>query len=71
MNTSILSFSLVSTWISIYWFSGDGPAATARTYYEVEQMGREETTANPQKRASTVPAGASFFPKDIMTGPLS
>ncbi|KAK1227129.1 hypothetical protein PQX77_009869 [Marasmius sp. AFHP31] len=61
----------VLTWISIYWFSRSGPAATARTYYEAAQM--EEGGPNVQKRApnETIPTGVSFFPKDIVTSPLS
>ncbi|KAG1848771.1 alpha/beta-hydrolase [Suillus subalutaceus] len=47
----------VLTWISLYWFSRAGPAASLRIYFELradtEDMGR-----NP-----TIPMGASFFPK--------
>ncbi|KAJ8083462.1 hypothetical protein PM082_009336 [Marasmius tenuissimus] len=61
----------VLTWISIYWFSRSGPAATARTYYEIARQ--EEAMAKAQTKSPkvTVPAGASFFPKDILIGPLS
>uniref|UniRef100_A0A8H7XQQ2 Epoxide hydrolase N-terminal domain-containing protein n=1 Tax=Psilocybe cubensis TaxID=181762 RepID=A0A8H7XQQ2_PSICU len=55
----------VLTWVSIYWFSNAGPAASARIYYESV---REAPTANP---LPTIPHGASVFPKDIFVAPLS
>ena len=54
------------TWISVYWFSRAGPAATARTYYEVSQSGGLEAGPKP-----TIPTGYSFFPKEIGLGPRS
>ncbi|KAK7052885.1 hypothetical protein VNI00_004205 [Paramarasmius palmivorus] len=56
----------VLTWISIYWFSRSGPAATVRTYYEVEQTGGLEAGPKP-----TIPTGYSFFPKEVGLGPIS
>ena len=45
-------------WISIYWFSRAGPAASIRIYYEVE------TAASPE-RWSPIPCGLSFFPQEL------
>ncbi|KAK1225743.1 hypothetical protein PQX77_011304 [Marasmius sp. AFHP31] len=62
----------VLTWISIYWFSRSGPAASVRTYYEVAQM--EGGGVDLRRRSNTngtIPTGASFFAGDITTGPLS
>ncbi|KAL0958924.1 hypothetical protein HGRIS_014240 [Hohenbuehelia grisea] len=49
----------VLTWISIYWFSRAGPAASVRIYFEITQAG-ESTTASPK-----VPIGLSYFPREI------
>ncbi|KAG1848728.1 Alpha/Beta hydrolase protein [Suillus subalutaceus] len=55
----------VLTWISLYWFSRAGPAASLRIYFELradtEDMGR-----NP-----TIPMGASFFPKELIVLPAA
>ncbi|PPR05870.1 hypothetical protein CVT24_006624 [Panaeolus cyanescens] len=51
----------VLTWISIYWFSTAGPAASVRIYYESSQ-------AQPEGVPS-IPRGVSFFPKDIYRVP--
>ncbi|KAG2039582.1 Alpha/Beta hydrolase protein, partial [Suillus americanus] len=55
----------VLTWISLYWFSRAGPAASLRIYFELrgdcEDMGR-----NP-----TIPMGASFFPKEVLVLPAA
>uniref|UniRef100_A0A0W0FK69 Epoxide hydrolase N-terminal domain-containing protein n=2 Tax=Moniliophthora roreri TaxID=221103 RepID=A0A0W0FK69_MONRR len=56
----------VLTWISIYWFSRSGPAASVRTYYEVAQAGGFNAGPSP-----TIPAGYSFFPKEIGLAPKS
>ncbi|KAF8258650.1 Alpha/Beta hydrolase protein [Lactarius quietus] len=51
----------VLTWVSIYWFSLAGPAASIRIYYEF---------AHADKRArfpkTSVPIGLSFFPKELL-----
>ncbi|KAH8981705.1 Alpha/Beta hydrolase protein [Lactarius akahatsu] len=54
----------ILTWISIYWFSRAGPAASIRIYYELALSG--EVSAFPK---TTVPVGLSFFPKDIVPFP--
>ncbi|KAJ8081542.1 hypothetical protein AAF712_011107 [Marasmius tenuissimus] len=60
----------ILTWISIYWFSRSGPAASVRTYYEVAQMQAAMQKAQVQAPKVTVPTGASFFPEEIMQVPL-
>jgi hypothetical protein len=52
----------VLTWVSIYWFSRAGPAASVRIYYEVTQAG--ERTPPPSQRP-TIPMGISLFPKEL------
>ncbi|KAF8158480.1 Alpha/Beta hydrolase protein [Crassisporium funariophilum] len=57
----------VLTWVSIYWYSRAGPAASLRIYYEVHK-------ANPQLAmtkaySTTVPMGYSYFPKDVVVLP--
>ncbi|KAF9046358.1 Alpha/Beta hydrolase protein [Panaeolus papilionaceus] len=58
----------VLTWLSIYWFSRAGPAASIRIYYEV-------VNANPGMQAgrgldvTTVPMGHSYFPKEAIRLP--
>ncbi|KAF8257161.1 Alpha/Beta hydrolase protein [Lactarius quietus] len=51
----------VLTWVSIYWFSCAGPAASVRIYYE---------SAHVVNRArfpkTSVPIGLSFFPKELL-----
>ncbi|KAI9431832.1 alpha/beta-hydrolase [Lactarius psammicola] len=51
----------VLTWVSIYWFSRAGPAASIRIYYEI-------THADKRARfpKTSVPVGLSFFPKDLV-----
>ncbi|KAI9450496.1 alpha/beta-hydrolase [Russula earlei] len=54
----------VLTWVSIYWFSRAGPAASVRIYYEMEKAG--ETLNFPK---TSVPVGISFFPKELIRTP--
>ncbi|KAL0572007.1 hypothetical protein V5O48_009948 [Marasmius crinis-equi] len=61
----------ILTWISIYWFSRSGPAATARTYYEVAQMRAAlEKSKTPFPKVA-VPTGLSYFPKELMATPVA
>ncbi|KAF8957259.1 Alpha/Beta hydrolase protein [Flammula alnicola] len=53
----------VLTWVSIYWFSAAGPAASLRVYYEMVQAGDRA----PEK--TTTPLGYSYFPKEIFNVP--
>ncbi|KAF8957260.1 Alpha/Beta hydrolase protein [Flammula alnicola] len=54
----------VLTWISLYWFSTGGPAASTRIYYE---RAHEQDTSS----APTTPHGISFFPKELTNPPRS
>jgi len=52
----------VLTWMSIYWFSRAGPAASVRIYREInfmEALGGQVT----------VPVGISYFPKELGQSP--
>ncbi|KAF9046361.1 Alpha/Beta hydrolase protein [Panaeolus papilionaceus] len=52
----------VLTWVSVYWFSKAGPAASVRIYYEYVNM--PVPTAPP-----TIPRGLSFFPRELILVP--
>lgn len=54
----------VLTWISLYWFSRPGPAASVRIYYEATNGGDVA-----QDHFVRVPVGLSFFPKEVMRFP--
>ncbi|KAK7056867.1 hypothetical protein VNI00_002584 [Paramarasmius palmivorus] len=54
----------VLTWISIYWFSKAGPAASLRIYYEIVQSHEFITQVKPK-----IPLGVSYFPKELNTRP--
>ncbi|TFY66898.1 hypothetical protein EVG20_g4187 [Dentipellis fragilis] len=54
----------VLTWVSIYWFSRDGPAASIRIYYELVKSGEAITVPRPK-----VPLGISRFPKELTVPP--
>ncbi|KAH8981707.1 Alpha/Beta hydrolase protein [Lactarius akahatsu] len=54
----------VLTWVSIYWFSRAGPAASIRIYYELALAG--QVVRFPK---TTVPVGLSYFPKDLVQFP--
>ncbi|KAK6843724.1 microsomal epoxide hydrolase [Apiospora arundinis] len=68
----------VCTWVSIYWFSTAGPAASARIYYETEHCG---DTGDGQKKPGAmthqrmreyspgVKLGFSHFPQDLVVLP--
>ncbi|KAH9037741.1 hypothetical protein EDB84DRAFT_1560494 [Lactarius hengduanensis] len=51
-------------WVSIYWFSRAGSAASVRIYYELAQVG--QVVSFPK---TTVPVGLSYFPKDLVQFP--
>ncbi|KAF9005462.1 alpha/beta-hydrolase [Cyathus striatus] len=53
----------VLTWISIYWFSRCGPAATFRVYYESAHGGAKF----PEN--TTIPMGFSYFSKELYNVP--
>ncbi|KAJ3572435.1 hypothetical protein NP233_g3087 [Leucocoprinus birnbaumii] len=50
----------VLTWISIYWFSKAGPAASVRIYYEFTKTG-----ADFHGPIFNIPTGYSFFPREL------
>ena len=54
------------TWISIYWFSRAGPAASVRIYYEVV---KSSDLSERHLWKVTVPVGISFFPKELGHSP--
>lgn len=58
--TMILILAQVLTWVSIYWFSRAGPAASVRIYYEASQAFNLLGSY-----VSKVPMGISVFPKDL------
>ncbi|KAI0643068.1 alpha/beta-hydrolase [Trametes meyenii] len=56
----------VLEWVSIYWFSRAGPAASLRIYYEMAggSSGLEKSAAKGAKWTS-VPLGLSYFPQEL------
>ena len=57
--------TVVLTWISIYWFSRAGPAASVRIYKEVRDTFRSKGAAPP----ITIPTGYSHFPGELIVYP--
>ncbi|EIM85901.1 alpha/beta-hydrolase [Stereum hirsutum FP-91666 SS1] len=55
----------VLDWISIYWFSRAGPAASLRIYYEMVKTGFLEGLPP----WVSVPTGVAYFPKEIASAP--
>ncbi|KAJ3516691.1 hypothetical protein NLJ89_g963 [Agrocybe chaxingu] len=53
----------VLTWVSIYWFSAAGPAASLAVYYEMIRAGDRA----PAK--TTVPLGRPYFPREVLNIP--
>ncbi|TFK73181.1 alpha/beta-hydrolase [Pluteus cervinus] len=58
----------VLTWISIYWFSRAGPAASVRIYYEFDKSGG--LFVGNQAYIPT-PHGVSTFPQELLLLPIS
>ncbi|TFY66905.1 hypothetical protein EVG20_g4188 [Dentipellis fragilis] len=54
----------VLTWVSVYWFSRDGPAASLRIYYELTKSGEAMNLPRPR-----VPLGVSRFPRELTVPP--
>ncbi|TEB24606.1 alpha/beta-hydrolase, partial [Coprinellus micaceus] len=52
----------VLTWISIFWFSKAGPAASLRIYYEHRAVGWTY-------EAPKIPTGFSYFPQELIRVP--
>ncbi|KIK69954.1 hypothetical protein GYMLUDRAFT_34358 [Collybiopsis luxurians FD-317 M1] len=57
----------ILTWVSIYYFSRAGPAASVRIYYEVIHSNRTFIQLPAYK--PTIPLGISFFPKELFHAP--
>lgn len=53
------------TWVSIYWFSASGPAASLNVYNEMVQVSGRA----PEKTA--IPQGYSYFPREGINAPRS
>ncbi|EEB90663.1 hypothetical protein MPER_11099 [Moniliophthora perniciosa FA553] len=56
----------ILTWVSLYYFSRAGPAASLRIYYEATKAGDRTV---PPKQKPTIPMGASYFPKELRRAP--
>jgi len=56
----------VLTWISIFWFSRAGPAASLRIYYEVNKCDPDTFT---KLHPTTIPMGYSYFPRELLPLP--
>ncbi|KAK8116983.1 uncharacterized protein PG998_005264 [Apiospora kogelbergensis] len=66
----------ILTWISIYWFSTAGPAASVRVYYEFTRVNRGEgkpgqMTQDQMLDWQPITMGVSHFPKDVIVAPLA
>ncbi|KAJ7093790.1 Alpha/Beta hydrolase protein [Mycena epipterygia] len=59
----------VLTWISIYWFSRAGPAASLRIYYEVSA--EDGIPPSMYEPLPTIPLGYSYFPGEVFSLPRS
>lgn len=62
----------VLTWVSLYWFSTAGPAASIRIYYEANHADASTggiTYDRPQRWIPNVKYGISSFPKDLTVNP--
>jgi len=59
----------ICTWVSIYWFSTPGPAASSRPFYENERRTPKGAFAAAQAYAADVPLGVARFTKDIVLLP--
>ena len=57
----------VLEWISIYWFSRSGPAASLRVYYEMSHGGTDQL--NMAAGWTSVPLGVSYFPAEVIKFP--
>ena len=53
------------TWISLYWFSRAGPAASVRIYFE---MGSDWDDLG---HGPNIPMGTSHFPKELVVLPAA
>lgn len=56
----------VLTWISLYYFSRAGPAASVRIYYEVVRSAPGGKMRDINYGTTTTPLGISYFPKETV-----
>jgi len=57
----------ILTWVSIYWFSREGPTSPLRMYYEIAQA---DSWHPPNLKVSpSILFGASLFPKELLLFP--
>ncbi|CDO72048.1 hypothetical protein BN946_scf184943.g83 [Trametes cinnabarina] len=68
-QSTMLTRSSVIEWISVYWFSRAGPAASTRIYYEMTGGGKHDTFEGT--KWTSVPVGVSYFPKELVRLPKS
>ncbi|KAF7299498.1 EHN domain-containing protein [Mycena indigotica] len=59
----------VLTWISSYYFSRSGPAATLRVYFENAAGDQADTRFKDPANVPSIPMGISFFPKELAPAP--
>ncbi|OBW68115.1 MAG: Uncharacterized protein AUREO_018120 [Aureobasidium pullulans] len=59
----------ILTWISIYWFSQAGPAASLRIYYEATHTSAEATRDRVQHWIGGVKLGLCYAPKELTIVP--
>ncbi|KAF8509175.1 alpha/beta-hydrolase [Hysterangium stoloniferum] len=57
----------ILTWVSIYWFSREGPTSPLRMYYEIAQT--DSWSPSNLKVSSSVLFGASLFPNELLLFP--
>lgn len=55
----------ILTWISIYWFSRAGPAASVRIYYEVAHSTGPTSREGVAEWIPHVKLGMAYFPKEL------
>ena len=66
-DDSVYAVNPVLEWISIYWFSRSGPAASLRIYYEMTNGGTLQL--GTPAGWTPVPLGVSYFPGELAQFP--
>lgn len=67
--SDVQPIGLVLTWVSIYWFSRAGPAASLRIYKESADSGDLSLNFGKPKDSPIIPLGYSMFPKELVPLP--
>lgn len=65
MRSMTVRDAAVLDWISIYWFSRAGPAASVRIYYEIVKTG----FLGSLPPYISIPTGLSYFPQELIQSP--